>query len=236
MLLLLSACCCAGEIDCREGLIVAVEKGRYESVEEGVQLAVDVYVKAMQEQVAVKEFKVYVHPITPGQQTHEREHCRQRGSTGVTRDHDTHSSRSFVLCVVLSLVLDVTRPTVKLFESVLKARLAETLPRGPKVKGSEPVYPLIYLDFFAQLLTPDGNRFNMDYHLDSTHLKPTYVPALLRPALNKYWVPVGGKAGAGAAQSVAQMSTMDAINHRLKQASMGLGDDESDPSDPQQMD
>lgn len=187
-----------GEIDCREGLIVAVEKGRYESVEAGVQLAVDVYVKAMQEQVAVKELKIYVHPITP--------------------------------------VLDVTRPTVKLFESVLKARLAETLPKpGPKVKGAEPVYPLIYLDFFSALLTPDGNRFNMDYHLDSTHLKPTYVPALLRPALNKFWTPKGGKPGA--AQSVAQMSTMDAINHRLKQASMGLGDEEeSDPSDPHQMD
>lgn len=73
-----------GEIDCREGLIVAVEKGRYESVEAGVQLAVDVYVKAMQEQVAVKELKIYVHPITPGQTRTHRE-TRTHAASGRSR-------------------------------------------------------------------------------------------------------------------------------------------------------
>ncbi len=53
--------------DCREGLLVAVEKGRYESVEQGVHLAVDVYIKALQVEQAKKDLRIYVHPITPGQ-------------------------------------------------------------------------------------------------------------------------------------------------------------------------
>lgn len=33
-----------GEIDCREGLLVAVEKCKYESIEEGIDVGVDVYI------------------------------------------------------------------------------------------------------------------------------------------------------------------------------------------------
>jgi hypothetical protein len=52
--------------DCREGLPVAVEKARYESLEQGVKLAVNMYVKTLQEKQASKDLRVYVHPITPG--------------------------------------------------------------------------------------------------------------------------------------------------------------------------
>ena len=33
-----------GEIDCREGLLVSVERCRYETVEEGAQVTIDIYV------------------------------------------------------------------------------------------------------------------------------------------------------------------------------------------------
>jgi len=185
-----------GEIDCREGLLVAVEKGRYENVEQGVHIAVDVYIKALQEQQHHKNLRVYVHPITP--------------------------------------VLDVTRPTVKMFEACLRERITIANAAARKAAGvsaaassgpaSAAKTDLIYLDFFKELLTPDGAGFNMAFHLDSTHLKPTYVPALLQPALNKAFVP-----RKQAAQPAKAMSTLDKINASLARAQMGdFGGDEDD--------
>ena len=43
---------------------------------------------------------------------------------------------------------------------------------------------LCFLDFFDQLLSPDGEEFNKAYELDGTHMNPTYIP-LLSAALNK---------------------------------------------------
>jgi hypothetical protein len=68
--------------------------------------------------------------------------------------------------------------------------------------------------------------------LDSTHLKPTYVPRLLRGALNKAFVPRKG----ASAVPVASMSTMDAINHRLHRAQMGDFSDDTEADDPHAMD
>jgi hypothetical protein len=176
-----------GEIDCREGLIVAVEKGRYETVEEGIRLAVDVYIRAMQEQQAVKSLKVFVHPITP--------------------------------------VLDVTRPTVKKFNAHMKERLL-TLAKT----AQPPSTALTYLDFFDHLLTADGSGFNMDYHLDSTHLKPTYVPSVLQGALNKVF------GNPKPTSNTPVKSTMDAINERMMRASQGIFDDEEEAPAVDEMD
>jgi hypothetical protein len=181
-----------GEIDAREGLLVAVEKGRYESIDEGIRLAVDCYIRAMQAEQTKKSLKVYVHPITP--------------------------------------VLDVTRPTVKQFTAHLKERVQATV----GTRKTDASSPLIWLDFFEQLLTPDGTGFNMAYHLDSTHLKPTYVQAVLRPALNKVYQAPKGKAAAAAAPS--GMSTMDAINANLARAQMGDFSDDMEDADPNGMD
>ena len=171
-----------GEIDSREGLLVATEKGRYERIEDGINLAIDVYIKAMQEVQAKKQLQVFVHPITP--------------------------------------TLDVTRPTVKLFNSALKERLKETAKLTPPIK---------YLDFFERMLTPDGNGFNMLYHLDATHLKPTYAVDLMAPALD---AAISGKKVVFPSDSPSHtMSTMDAINANLARAIGDFTDDaECDPN------
>jgi tetratricopeptide (TPR) repeat protein len=54
-----------GEIDCREGLIVAVEKCKYERIEQGIELATDVYVKELENITKAKKLKSFVHPIVP---------------------------------------------------------------------------------------------------------------------------------------------------------------------------
>jgi tetratricopeptide (TPR) repeat protein len=54
-----------GEIDCREGILVACERGRYKSVDDGIQHTVKIFSKVVERLVKEKNFKVVVHPIPP---------------------------------------------------------------------------------------------------------------------------------------------------------------------------
>lgn len=55
-----------GEIDCREGLLVCVEKGRYASLEEGAETVIKIFVRCMLNWVEQKKFsRVYIHPVVP---------------------------------------------------------------------------------------------------------------------------------------------------------------------------
>jgi len=54
-----------GEIDCREGILLSVEKGRYKTLEEGAEVCVDIFLRAIQQIISHYGFVVYVHPIVP---------------------------------------------------------------------------------------------------------------------------------------------------------------------------
>jgi len=54
-----------GEIDCREGILLAVEKGRYESVEEGIRKTLSVFFKKLKALLRSKKFRVFLHPVLP---------------------------------------------------------------------------------------------------------------------------------------------------------------------------
>jgi len=54
-----------GEIDCREGLLVAVERGRYATLEEGMRATVSIFKSVVANLVKKRKFKVYIHPILP---------------------------------------------------------------------------------------------------------------------------------------------------------------------------
>jgi len=54
-----------GEIDCREGLLVAVERMRYASLEEGIAYTVKIYISVLKELAKSRKFKVLVHPVPP---------------------------------------------------------------------------------------------------------------------------------------------------------------------------
>jgi hypothetical protein len=47
-----------GEIDCREGLLVAVERDRYASLVEGMERTVDIFLAAIVKIIAAKKFNV----------------------------------------------------------------------------------------------------------------------------------------------------------------------------------
>ena len=55
-----------GEIDCREGLLVCIEKGRYETLEEGATLVIDIFIEVAEAMCNRKRLRnAYMHPIIP---------------------------------------------------------------------------------------------------------------------------------------------------------------------------
>lgn len=54
-----------GEIDCREGILQAVDKCKYESVEEGIEHTIGIFMEALAQVVTQYEFEVYIHPVVP---------------------------------------------------------------------------------------------------------------------------------------------------------------------------
>jgi hypothetical protein len=75
-------------------------------------------------------------------------------------------------------VLDETRDVVKSFNAALQQRITTVLQSQPELKGR-----LAYLDFFENLLTPDGSSLQPQLALDGTHLHPRYL-VHLEAALN----------------------------------------------------
>jgi len=54
-----------GEIDCREGLLVAVERMRYPSLEAGVAYTIKIYMEALRTLARERKFRIMVHPVPP---------------------------------------------------------------------------------------------------------------------------------------------------------------------------
>jgi hypothetical protein len=54
-----------GEIDCREGILLAVEKFKYETIEEGIRYTIGVYLDSLAEFQDKHNYKVFVHPVIP---------------------------------------------------------------------------------------------------------------------------------------------------------------------------
>ncbi len=54
-----------GEIDCREGLLLAFERCKYESIDEGICATVDFYFDQLVAIHAQYKFRMFVHPVVP---------------------------------------------------------------------------------------------------------------------------------------------------------------------------
>lgn len=54
-----------GEIDCREGMLRAVEKCRYKDLSRCMQATVRIHLKALKDEVAAKSLKAFIHPVAP---------------------------------------------------------------------------------------------------------------------------------------------------------------------------
>lgn len=54
-----------GEIDCREGLLQAINSCKYDTMEEAIETVVEIYVRFLQEQMEQRDFYTFVHPVFP---------------------------------------------------------------------------------------------------------------------------------------------------------------------------
>ncbi|GAM29273.1 hypothetical protein SAMD00019534_124490 [Acytostelium subglobosum LB1] len=54
-----------GEIDCREGILVSVDKCRYNTIEEGIEVTIDIYIAALKVLIQKYNYKAYIHPVVP---------------------------------------------------------------------------------------------------------------------------------------------------------------------------
>jgi len=55
-----------GEIDCREGLLLAVERDIYSNLQEGIEHTVKLFLSSLKKIIQRKKFRtVYIHPILP---------------------------------------------------------------------------------------------------------------------------------------------------------------------------
>jgi hypothetical protein len=54
-----------GEIDCREGLVLAVEKDRYQDLEEGMKACISIWMEEAGKVCKEKGFRAFIHPVIP---------------------------------------------------------------------------------------------------------------------------------------------------------------------------
>lgn len=54
-----------GEIDCREGFLVSVQKARYKDLDEAAQFTIDIYMDILKSLVEQYQYEIFVHPIVP---------------------------------------------------------------------------------------------------------------------------------------------------------------------------
>jgi len=57
--------CIFGEIDCREGLLVAVERARYPDLAAGIAYTISIYMKVLRNLAKERRFRLLVHPVPP---------------------------------------------------------------------------------------------------------------------------------------------------------------------------
>ena len=54
-----------GEIDCREGLLLAVDKLKYDTMEQAMGVLIGLYVRVLLGLIAQRCLEVFVHPVPP---------------------------------------------------------------------------------------------------------------------------------------------------------------------------
>ena len=54
-----------GEIDCREGLLLAVDKLKYDNVEEAMGVLADIYLGVLLKLLSQRAMYLHVHPVPP---------------------------------------------------------------------------------------------------------------------------------------------------------------------------
>ena len=158
-----------GEIDCREGLLVAVERARYADLQEGVSRAVEIYVSTLVQLTRARGFRSFVHPVAPVLPP-TRPTVKVFNATLQARRRTTPARHSARRDLWLRAPPSAYGMSTFL---IWQARVAKE-------------DSLTWLDFADSLLTADGEEFPPELTLDGTHMHPRYVEFIEKalPPLN----------------------------------------------------
>lgn len=149
-----------GEIDCREGFLVSVQKCRYKDLDEAAQVTIDIYMDILKSLVETYHYEIFIHPIVPV----------------------LDATRHVVLPFMRLLVATIERRKAEsqpgdwthnihmldFFWKLVKKWNKDAGEPEPEYWGASPKIPWY---------------FEKTYDLDLTHMNPKYLP-LLQDALN----------------------------------------------------
>jgi hypothetical protein len=138
-----------GEIDCREGLLAALERGQYGSLEEGMKHTIGIFVKMLKDLKKSRKFRMYIHPVPPVL-NETRAIVMMYNSVYRKAIQDLQDDSIVWLEFVGDLVLDTA--TMRLGSQMSEAEL-------------------------ASIATMPNNRLMLreKYRHDGTHLHPSYL-------------------------------------------------------------
>lgn len=174
-----------GEIDCREGLLLAVDKLKYDNIQEAMGVLADIYMEVLTRTVRERNLCVFVHPVPPvlNETRHIvtpfndllRERVRSRRLFCFSMQ-GTHAStdylRHFEHC---PSVINNQASQIKVGDLLVQ------------VKETEPhVDRLHWLDVGDQYLCENRAKLKPELSFDGTHMAPVflkYVNAAVESAL-----------------------------------------------------
>mmetsp|Transcript_21674 Transcript_21674/g.31092 ORF Transcript_21674/g.31092 Transcript_21674/m.31092 type:complete len:659 (+) Transcript_21674:511-2487(+) len=146
-----------GEIDCREGMLLAVERDKYQSVEEAMKTTLQQFMQVLISLVKRKHFKIFVHPVPP-----------------VLRE-----TRHLVMAYNILYEQSIKSLPKAFAENI---RWLDLL---PQLLMTSPLVNEVLTAPSVTLALSLGPRLGQETHLreelalDGTHLSPAYVPLLL---------------------------------------------------------
>jgi len=163
-----------GEIDCREGLLVAVEKDRYPDLETGMRATMAHFLTTLASLVEAKRWRVLVHPIVPV----------------LDETRPVVIAYNALLREQVNALGEALRAKKQKQQqqqlSSITAEASTTAGAGEGGGGGQGGSVAWLEGVFEELLVNSkGGGLKPEYHLDGTHLHPMYVENLLVPAVVK---------------------------------------------------
>ncbi|KAH3732418.1 E3 ubiquitin-protein ligase [Pelomyxa schiedti] len=147
-----------GEIDCREGFLIAIEKGRYKDLDEAVQFSVNIYMELLRNLIKTRNWTIYVHPVSPV----------------------LNETRKIVIAFngILKQRVHEVAATIPSHKLVWLDFFEQMLDPDTEASASASA------DSTKSAAFRSGFVLKPQFKLDGTHLNPAYVDNLLSPALS----------------------------------------------------
>jgi len=156
-----------GEIDCREGFLVALERDYYDSIEDAMNTTIKAFLHNLQQIRETRQLKIYIHPIPPV--LNETRKIVMLFNVLYKQQIEELKDPNILWLDFLYDLVDRVTPTTSSAPST-------TTDSGGNTNG---------LQKSVQEILSEEYSLKEIYQHDGTHLHPRYV-ALVEKAINKH--------------------------------------------------